>query len=92
MSKTLHPGQMSDRALEDYIQSHQLDSDEIYTAHKEYTRRWRRSLLRKQWPVLLVVLTILFSLLLWVAFAIQDRKASDIVLPFPDSGRHVVVP
>ena len=68
-------GQMSDRAREDYIQLHQLDSAEIHTAQKEYSRRWWRSLLREQWPVLLVGLLILLSLLLWVAFAIQDWKA-----------------
>ncbi len=90
MDKNL--GQMSDRALQDYIQMHQLDSAEIHAAHKEYARRWWRSLLRKQWPVMLVVSMILFSLLLWVAFAIQDRKASDLVLPPSDSGRHVAVP
>ena len=44
MDKNL--GQMSDRALQDYIQMHQLDSAEIHAAHKEYARRWWRSLLR----------------------------------------------
>ena len=70
-----HLEQMSDRALQDYIQLHQLDLAEIHAAQKEYSRRWWRYLLRKQWPVLLTGLLILFSLLLWIAFAIQDEKA-----------------
>ena len=73
MNKNL--GQMSDCALEDYIQLHQLVATEIHTAQKEYSRRWWRSLMREQWPVLLLGLLLLFSLLLWVTFAIQDRKA-----------------
>ena|SRR5215831_19899210 len=78
MSKILQShrdlGQMSDRDLEDYIQLHQLDLDpaEIHPAQKEYSRRWWRSLLREQWPVLLLGLLIVFSLLLWVASDIQD--------------------
>jgi hypothetical protein len=85
MSKPIQPNSdlqhVSDRALEEYIQSHQLVAVEIDTAQKEYSRRWWRSLFRQHWPVLLFGLMILFSLLLWIAFAIQDRKASVIVLP-----------
>lgn len=72
---------MSDRDLEDYRDYIQLP--EIHTVQKEYSRRWWRSLLREQWSVLLLALLILFSLLLGVAFAIQDGNAPGIVLPTP---------
>ncbi|HKR79276.1 MAG TPA: hypothetical protein VJR69_06205 [Nitrospira sp.] len=38
--------------------------DQIQAAQKEYSRQCWRSLLRKEWPVLLIGLVLLFSLLL----------------------------